>query len=155
MEKLNATAQAVWELATQLLAETAYRVYDVTYTKEGSDYYLRLFIDTDLEGGVDLNGCELVTGLMNDPLDEADLINGSYYFEVSSPGVERSLRLPEHYKAAIGEKIYVKCFAKIEGAKEHTAVLQAVKEENIVLNSEKGEIIIPMEQIAKASLSVF
>lgn len=65
-------------------------LYDTQYVKEGKDYFLRIFIDS--EKGIGLDDCEKVTHAINDILDKADLISGEYFLEVSSPGIERVLR---------------------------------------------------------------
>ena len=65
-------------------------LYDTQYVKEGKDYFLRIFIDS--EKGIGLDDCEKVTHAINDVLDKADLISGEYFLEVSFPGIERVLR---------------------------------------------------------------
>lgn len=153
MNKLNATEKSVWEFIEPLLKETAYKIYDVEYVKEGSEWYLRIYIDKD--GGIDLDDCEAVTDLINDPLDELDPISEPYFLEVSSPGVERNLKSTEHFQSAIGEKIRVKAFAKIENKKEWVGTLLGFNEEGITMNAEGKDIEIPFDKIAKANISVF
>ena len=64
-------------------------IYDVEYVKEGSDYYLRCYIDK--EGGVNINDCEAVSRALSDELDREDFIDEAYILEVSSPGLGRAL----------------------------------------------------------------
>ena len=111
MDKKNSTEKTVWQFIEPLLSDTPYEIYDVEYVKEGTEWYLRIFIDK--EGGIDLDDCETVTDLINDPLDELDPIAEAYFLEVSSPGVERHLKSVRHFENAVGEKIRVKTFVKI------------------------------------------
>ena len=71
-------------------------IYDVEYVKEGSDWYLRAYIDK--EGGVDIDDCEAVSRALSDKLDEEDFIEDAYILEVSSPGLGRSLKKDRHFE---------------------------------------------------------
>ena len=153
MEKKNHTEKTVADFITPLLKETAYEIYDVEFVKEGPEYYLRIFIDK--EGGVDLDDCEKVTELINDPLDELDPIVDPYFLEVSSPGVERQLKTKAQFEKAIGEKVRVKTFAKVAGKKEAVGVLTALLDDAITLNVDGKSIDLPFDMIAKANISVF
>lgn len=153
MNKLNATEKSVWDFIAPILKETAYEIYDVEYVKEGTEWYLRIFIDKD--GGIDLDDCEAVTDLINDPLDELDPISEPYFLEVSSPGVERNLKCAAHFESVIGEKIRVKTFVKIENSKEWVGTLVSFNEDAIVLDTAGKQIEFPFDKIAKANISVF
>lgn len=153
MDKKNTTEKTVWQFIEPLLDGTPYEIYDVEYVKEGAEWYLRIFIDK--EGGIDLDDCETVTDLINDPLDELDPIAEAYFLEVSSPGVERHLKSTRHFENAIGEKIRVKTFVKIENNKEWVGILKAVTEEGITLDANGKIIVFPFDKIAKANISVF
>ena len=153
MDKKNTTEKTVWQFIEPLLKDTSYEIYDVEYVKEGAEWYLRIFIDK--EGGIDLDDCETVTDLINDPLDELDPIAEAYFLEVSSPGVERHLKSMKHFEKAVGEKIRVKTFVKMEKSKEWVGILKAVDENGITLESNGKTIEFPFEKIAKANISVF
>ena len=75
----------VAELAAPAVAEQGCELWDVEYVKEAGTWYLRLYLDK--EGGVDILDCEAVSRKVSDLLDEADPIEGSYTFEVSSAGL--------------------------------------------------------------------
>ncbi|MGM9567622.1 MAG: ribosome maturation factor RimP [Clostridia bacterium] len=153
MDKKNTTEKTVWQFIEPLLTETPYEIYDVEYVKEGSEWYLRIFIDK--EGCIDLDDCETVTDLINDPLDELDPIAEAYFLEVSSPGVERHLKSMRHFEGAVGEKIRVKTFVKMENSKEWVGILKSVDENGITLDANGKTIVFPFEKIAKANISVF
>ena len=83
---MNRIAQRVFELAQPLAAEQGIELWDVTYTKEAGEWYLRVFIDKP--DGVGIDDCERFSRALDPVLDEADPIEGSYTFEVSSAGAE-------------------------------------------------------------------
>ena len=70
--------------------ELGFSLYDVEYAKEGKDYFLRIYIDS--EKGIELTDCEKVTNAINDMLDEADYIKNEYFLEVSSPRNRKKLK---------------------------------------------------------------
>ena len=86
--------EKVENLIKDKIEKLGYDLYDVEYAKEGPNYYLRIYIDS--EKGIDLNDCEKVSNEINAVLDEADYIKEQYYLEVSSPGIERTLRKDKH-----------------------------------------------------------
>ena len=153
MDKKNSTEKTVWQFIEPLLSDTPYEIYDVEYVKEGTEWYLRIFIDK--EGGIDLDDCETVTDLINDPLDELDPIAEAYFLEVSSPGVERHLKSIRHFENAVGEKIRVKTFVKIENNKEWVGILKSVDDNGITLDANGKTIAFSFDKIAKANISVF
>ena len=153
MDKKNSTEKTVWQFIEPLLTETPYEIYDVEYVKEGTEWYLRIFIDK--EGGIDLDDCETVTDLINDPLDELDPIAEAYFLEVSSPGVERHLKSIRHFENAVGETIRVKTFVKIENNKEWVGILKSVDDNGITLDANGKTIAFSFDKIAKANISVF
>ena len=81
-------------------------VYDVEYVKEGSDYYLRAYIDKP--AGVTIQDCENVSRALSDELDREDFIPEAYILEVSSPGLGRALKKDKHLQASLGEEVTVR-----------------------------------------------
>lgn len=107
--------------------------YDTeTVTEEGHTYY-RIYITK--EGGVNLDLCANISRELSPFLDVYPPIEGNYFMEVSSPGIERKLAKPAHFKASIGEKIKTKAFGegKIKGT------LRAATDEGFTLEDNKGE----------------
>jgi len=123
-----------------------YDLYDVEYIKEGKEYFLRIYIDS--ENGISLEDCEKVSNGINELLDKADYIKEQYFLEVSSPGVERILRKEKHFNENINKKIVIKLFKPINGKKELIGILKKYTEENLTIQ-EKEEIIIDRKQIAQ------
>ena len=128
--------EKVEQLVEKRINNIGYELYDVEYSKEGKDYYLRIFIDSPK--GIDLNDCEKVNNEINELLDKADYIKDAYFLEVSSPGIERILRKDKHLKQNIGKEICVKLFKKDEnGKKEYTGILNDFDQETIKVEIEK------------------
>jgi len=123
-------------------------LYDLEYVKEGGERILRLFIDK--EGGVDLNDCERVSHAVSDILDEHDPIPNAYRLQVGSPGIERKLSKPEHFKRYVGQKVTLKLFAPhipkdengeesiTTGRKKFTGILANYNDGEITLTDEDG-----------------
>ena len=130
--------ERVEELIKDKIENIGYDLYDVEYAKEGPNYYLRIFIDS--EKGIDLDDCEKVSNEINEKLDEADYIKEQYYLEVSSPGVERVLRKDRHLEQNIGKKVEAKLFKKDEnGSKNYIGELKKFDEETITIDEVKIE----------------
>lgn len=114
-------ADVVSALARPIVERAGCTLWDVEYVKEAGEWFLRLYIDR--EGGVDIDCCEAVSRPLSDALDEADPIQGSYTFEVSSAGLDRALKKPEHFAACMGRKVDLKLYRPLNGRKEITGLL--------------------------------
>ncbi len=114
---------AVARLALPIVERAGCTLWDVEYVKEAGEWFLRVYIDRD--GGVDIDCCEAVSRPLSDALDEADPIQGSYTFEVSSAGLDRALKKPEHFEQCMGRTVDLKLYRPIDGRKEVTGALTA------------------------------
>lgn len=130
-------AQKVQELAEPYAAELSLEIWDIVYKKEGSDWYLRIFIDKD--GGVSVDDCVDFTHLITKPLDEADPISQSYTLEVSSPGIERELKADWHFNKYIGSRIFLRTIRPVNGVRDFAGVLKAYENRNITVETDSGE----------------
>ena len=122
MAKGSNTVSTVWEIVEPFATELGLRIWDVRFHKEGSAWYLRIFIDKD--GGVSIDDCVALSHLIDKPLDEKDPIEQAYFLEVSSPGVERDLVREEHFTTNIGADIKVKLIRPVDGKREFSGVLE-------------------------------
>lgn len=105
---------------------------------------LRIFIDR--EGGVDLDLCEAVTGLLPDLLEE-------YSIEVSSPGPERPLAREEHFAAAVGERVRVRTSDAIDGQRSFTGTLTSADSDALSIATSAGKVEIPLEIVSRANIA--
>ena len=140
-------AAVVTELITPTVDELGYDLWDVEYVKEGARWFLRITIDS--ENGVDIDDCEKVHRAIDPLLDEADPIENSYYLEVSSPGIERELRTEAHLLASLGEKVEVRLYAPIDGAKTFVGVLEAYENGTLSITTPEGVLTLDMPAVAK------
>ena len=123
---------AVAALARPIAERAGCRLWDVEYVKEAGEWFLRVYIDR--EGGVDLDCCEAVSRPLSDALDEADPIPGSYTFEVSSAGLDRALKRPEHFALCLGQKVDVKLYRPVDGGKERTGALTGYEDGDVFVD---------------------
>ena len=111
------------ELLLPIVSRYGVEIYDIEYVKEGSDWYLRAYIDK--EGGVNINDCEAVSRALSDELDRTDFIADAYILEVSSPGLGRMLKKDKHLQKSIGRAVEVKTYKPVNGSKEFEGNLKA------------------------------
>ena len=147
--KKKNTAETVRELVSPLAESMGIELWDVEYVKEGADMYLRFTIDRD--GGVGIEDCERWSRAVDPLLDEADPIEGPYYLEVSSPGVERTLTRDEHFARMAGAEVEVKLFSPVDGKRSFTGVLRGRDGEAVTLETADGEVRLDRSAVAKVT----
>ena len=130
-------------------------IYDVEYVKEGSDFYLRCYIDK--EGGVDINDCERVSRVLSDELDREDFIEDAYILEVSSPGLGRTLKKDKHLNRSLMQEVEIRTYKPVNGSKEFTGMLKSFDESTVTIEavSAKGteEMVFARKDIAVIKLA--
>ena len=118
--------ERVEELIKPKIENLGYELYDVEYAKEGKNYFLRIFIDK--KEGIDLNDCETVNNEIDALLDTADYMKQQYFLEVSSPGIERTLRKQKHLEQNLGAEVVVSLFQAINHQKQIEGILKQFDE---------------------------
>ena len=144
--------ELVAEFARPIVEANGCELWDVEYVREGSEYFLRLYLDK--EGGVDINDCEAVSRAVDPILDEKDPIPGSYHFEVCSAGLERALKRPEDFQRFLGSPITVKLYRPRNGLKEIPCVLKAYDEGKLTVEAGKETITFEKSEVAQVRLRV-
>ncbi len=119
--------ERVREIVRPLLTDAGLELFDV----ELAGATLRVLVDRD--GGVDLDTVSRATQLVSDALDRADPLPGRYVLEVSSPGVERPLRTPDHFRGAVGSTVAVRTSTDVDGERRFEGVLDAADDEAVVV----------------------
>lgn len=127
-------------------------LWDVEYVREGSEYFLRLYLDK--EGGVDINDCEAVSRAVDPILDEKDPIPGSYHFEVCSAGLERALKRPSDFERFMGSAVTVKLYRPRNGLKEIPCVLRGYEDGKVTVEAGKETITFEKSEVALVRLRV-
>lgn len=138
------------ELIKPLVDEQGYEFYHVEYVKENNEYYLRVYIDSD--NGISLSDCEKISRLVSSLMDESDPIEGQYYLEVSSPGIDRQLFTNEHMLKSIGSKVVARLLKAVNGEKVIKGTLSEIKEDEIVILRDNNSIIIPKDKIKSINI---
>lgn len=149
---MTKTEQEVEKLILPIIEQLGYKLYDVEFVKESSDWFLRIYIEKDGHT-IDLDDCEKVSNAVSDKLDEVDPISSAYNLEVSSCGLERHLREIKHFEWAVGKKILVKLYKAINGNKQYEGLLSEFKDAVLSIKLESNdEVIIKLEDIASAKI---
>ncbi len=141
----NVDIERVSKRIITLLEDLGLRLYDLQYNHVSKT--LRVFIDRE-KGGITIKDCQKVSTILSRDLDNTDLINSSYTLEVSSPGVERYLKRPEHYAWAAGKRVEVDI-----GEKKITGFIRHTEQNGVVIATDSGEELIPFGSIVKAKIT--
>ena len=145
--------ELVAQLAAPAIEAAGCELWDVEYVREAGEWYLRLYLDK--EGGVNITDCEAVSRVVSDLLDEADPIEGSYTFEVSSAGAERALKRPRDFQKFMGSNVLVKLYRARDGRKESSGVLTGYGEDGeITISAGKDVLTFPKSEVALCRLQI-
>ena len=140
------------ELLLPIAEANQVEIYDIEYVKEGSDWYLRAYIDK--EGGVTINDCEAVSRALSDALDAEDFVEDAYILEVSSPGLGRLLKKDKHFSRSLMEEVEIKTYKPVSGNKEFSGRLAAFDDRTItILPEEGGELVFDRSDVAAVRLA--
>ena len=124
------------ELLKPIVEQYGVSVYDVEYVKEGSNWYLRGYIDK--EGGININECVEVSRKFNEKLDQEDFIEDSYTMEISSPGLGRPLKKEKDYVRSMGKELEIRTYRAVNRQKEFYGILTAYDEATVTIEQEDG-----------------
>lgn len=138
------TVELVTELVSPIVDSLGLILWDVRFEKEGSAWFLRVFIDKE-EKAVSTEDCEAVSRPLSDKLDACDPIEQSYYLEVSSPGLDRQLRKPEHFEKCEGMDVVVHLIRPFEGVRDFAG--------NLAASNDKEFSIIPEGKTEEEAIS--
>ena len=142
----------VTEFAQPVVESFGCRLWDVEYVREGSERFLRLFIDK--EGGVDIEDCEKIHRAVDPILDEKDPISESYHFEVCSAGLERALKRPGDFAEFMGAAVLVKLYRPRNGLKEIPGILRGYEDGKVTVEAGKETITFEKSEVALVRLRV-
>jgi ribosome maturation factor RimP len=143
MSRSKTIETQVRQVAESIAAAAGVEVYDLVYRRSGPRFKLQVFLSRP-EGAVSLDDCEAVSRQLSRELDVLDLIPQAYDLEVSSPGLERSLREPWHWRRAVGETVRIKWREESGRASTALARLDDVRESDgtVALEDEHGETFV-------------
>lgn len=142
----------VTDYAMPIIEENNFELVEVEFVKEGSNYYLRLYVDK--EGGFSIQDCEKVSRYIEQKLEEDDIIEKAYILEVSSPGIDRILKKDSEYIKYKGRIVDIKLYKPIEKTKEFQGELVGLIDNQIVINEEGTELKFDRKDVAVCRLAV-
>ncbi|MBQ9461077.1 MAG: ribosome maturation factor RimP [Clostridia bacterium] len=152
--KKGNTIELVTELVKPIAEDMGLTLWDVRFLKEGAQWYLRIFIDKD--SGVTIEDCENLTRAVDQPLDELDPIEQNYILEVSSPGIERELILPEHFDAFLGAAVMIKLIRPDAGGqRDFSGTLVAHDKDTVTIVCDGNERVINKKDTVYIKLDDF
>ena len=132
-------AEKVRSLVEEPIEKAGLSLWDVRFEKEGASWYLRVFIDS--EKGVTLDDCTEVSRLIDPIIDEADPISKQYFLEVCSPGLNRRLTRPEHFRASVGRDVTVRLIHPLpDGRREFSGRLEGFGGDSFTLSTGQGSL---------------
>lgn len=144
----------VWQIAEPVAQSEGLEIVDIEYRRERAGMVLRLFVDRADSSGVTLDELTMVSRQLSDLLDVHDVVPGAYVLEVSSPGINRRLRRPDHFRRYVGQQIRVRTAVPVGERKVFTGRLAGVSAEGIEVEDAHGAHYIPFPQIAQANLEI-
>ena len=136
MNKKNIVSQ-VEEITLPIISKYAFELVDIEYIKEGSQWYLRVYIDNDK--GITIDDCSNVSLELAKKLDEIDPITEAYILEVSSPGLDRPLKTTRDFQKYKGEIVEISLYKAIDGIKHFEGELVGLIDENIFIINNKNK----------------
>ncbi len=144
--------EQVTQFAQPIVESHGCTLWDVEYVREGSERFLRVYIDKD--GGVDITDCEAIHRAIDPVLDEKDPISESYHFEVCSAGLERALKRPADFERFMDSPVLVKLYRPRNGLKEIPGILRGYDEGRVTLEAGKETITFEKSEVALVRLRV-
>jgi ribosome maturation factor RimP len=139
-----------------VLRDAGYELVEVEFVPGAGGGTLRVYIDVpegDSSEGIDLDDCEAASPLISDLLDADDPFPGAYSLEVSSPGLDRVLRTPEHFARFVDNRVKVELRVPRDGRKRYTGVLRRTDGESIEMDVDNFSVSIRLAEISRARLA--
>lgn len=145
--------ETVREAISPVISELGYDIWDITYQKVGADYHLEITIDS--ENGINIEDCEKVHRAIDPILDECDPIEGFYYLDVSSPGIERELRTEAHILSQIGVKAEAKLYTAKDGRRSIIGVIKSLEGDTLTITEPTADVQLKLSEISKLTTIYF
>ena len=140
-------------LVRPVIEQAGFEFVELATTREHGRKVLRVVVDRP--GGVDLDALSELSATVSRHLDQEGYEDGPYGLEVSSPGIERPLKRPEHFARSVGEQVKVKTTAPMAGSRTHTGTLVSADDDAIVIavadgDEGTGDLRVPYADIMSA-----
>lgn len=140
------------EISTKVAEERGYEIVEVAYKKATPHSLVSVFIYK--EDGISLDDCDTMSRAIEEELDKEDIIEESYYLEVSSPGLDRPIKTQDDLRRNKGKLVEAKLFAPLDGNKCYEGVLASYTKDTVILDNEGKEVELPLKSISKMSQKI-
>lgn len=148
---MGKVSEQLYRLLEPVINGLGYELVGIEWSADNRQHkVLRIYID--VEDGISVDDCELVSGQISAVLDVEDPIPGAYLLEVSSPGLDRPLFNLEHFRRFVGQPVKVTLSRPLDGRRRFQGTIDTIEDERIHLATDQGNVEIPLEQIEKARL---
>ena len=152
---MHTITEKIADVVEPAVEAEGYLLVDVEFTSGPGGGILRLYIDRS-EGGITLDDCEQVSRLLSPLLDVENIIEGKYYLEISSPGINRRIRKKSDFEKFAGNKVKVHLRSPLNGRKKITGTIEGVDGKELLVSEgpAKPQMRIPLENILRANLQI-
>lgn len=149
---MKVDTERIEALARRVADEEMVEIFDLQVGSAGTRAAIRIFLDSP--GGVTLRDCETFSRKLGALLEVEDPIPGPYALEVSSPGLDRKLKRPEHFGASKGRRVRVALVEPVDGSRNIAGTL--IESDDAGIEVDRGDRVfrIPYRMIRKASLEI-
>lgn len=146
MSKKESYEARTEEMLLPIMEANGFELVDVEYVKEGSNWYLRAYIDKP--GGITIDDCELVSRALSEILDREDYISEAYILEVSSPGLLRPIKKEKDYERNLEKQVEIRTYKMVDKKKEFVGTLTAFDKDTVTILEEGQERVFEKSQIS-------
>lgn len=148
----NAQEAQIWSILEPVISAQDFELIEVELTQDRGRQVLRLYIDHP-ERAISIDDTTQVTRLVDPVLDVEDPVEGTYYLEVSSPGLDRPLRLAAHFERHAGERVRIRTEHTVAGnRKNFTGILKGIQDGIVTIDVDGQLFELPHADIARARL---
>jgi ribosome maturation factor RimP len=145
----TSVVEQVWKIAEPVIMHHGLEIVDIEFRRENHGTVLRFFLDR--EGGVGLDELAPMSRYLGDVLDVHDVVPTAYVLEVSSPGINRRLRQPDHFRRYVGKRVRIRTVTPQGSRRNFLGALEAVEEEGVLVDADGGKHFIRFDNIARAN----
>ncbi|MDY7035431.1 MAG: ribosome maturation factor RimP [Thermodesulfobacteriota bacterium] len=150
LKKVRFITKQVTDLVAPILEEMDFELIDVEYFSNQGRWVLRLFIDKD--GGVTIDDCANVSGEIGDLIDLKGFIEHEYILEVSSPGLNRTLKKEKDFFWAVGKKVKVRMVSPLNNRRNFSGYLKNFNGRILYVEMDDGTAALPLKEVDRANL---
>ncbi|MCQ4348170.1 ribosome maturation factor RimP [Pseudomonas stutzeri] len=147
---MSSKLEQLQALLAPVVEALGYQCWGVEFISQGRHSLLRVYIDHP--DGILIEDCEKVSRQISGVLDVEDPISGEYILEVSSPGMDRPLFTLEQFAAHVGAQVKIRLRSPYEGRRNFQGVLRGIEEQDVVVQVDDHEYLLPIDSIDKANI---